>query len=96
MIYLDWNDIRTGIWSQLEMEWLYVAINDIIDISVTTGLPLEYVINQAPDKIHKKFIKVLLTIDDTEYTQKKYKNKNIKIDVKDFTLLAKYVNVEVL
>ena len=96
MLYLDWNDVRTGIWSQLEMEWLYVVINDIIDISVSTGLPLDYVINQEPDKIHKKFIKLLLTIDDTEYTQKKYKNKNIKIDVDDFTLLAKYVNVEVL
>ncbi len=97
MEYFTWDDDRLGTWDSLEMNWEIVLIQDIIQQSASSGLPLEYTLQQLPKKKTKKLLTILVKLNGEEYIEKKYKSeKNIHITVSEFKQIATAFNIEVI
>lgn len=97
MEYLNWEDPRLGTWDSLTDNWEAVLIEEIVEQSVRSGMPIESVLQQLPPEKTKKLLKILVTVNGEEYVEQKYKNQNkIHISVSDFKQIATAYNIEVI
>lgn len=97
MLYLGWSDIRVGKWETLELIWIRVVVEEIVDQAVSSGVPIETVLQQTTPEKAKKLLKILVTVNGEEYVEQKYKNQNkIHISVSDFKQIAAAYNIEVI
>lgn len=97
MEYLNWEDVRLGTWDSITDNWEAVLIEEIVEQSVSSGVPIETVLQQTPPEKAKKLLKILVTVNGEEYVEQKYKNQNkIHISVSDFKQIAAAYNIEVI
>lgn len=87
--FLNWSDIRIGTWNSNPFVWDDVAL---VDEVLTAGggnliSSLNYA-NKLPKKRKLQLIKIILTLQNKEFVEAKYKNsKHIKINIDDIKLL---------
>jgi len=87
--FLKWSDIRIGTWNSNPFTWDDVALIEEIEVVGGGNLDssLAYV-NKLPKKRKLQLIKIILTLQNKEFIETKYKNsKHIKINIDDIKLL---------
>lgn len=86
--FLNWNDIRVGLWNSNPFTWEDVALTEEV-LSSGGGIPEVIVpkVNKLSKKKRKKLIRIILTLKGEEYIEEKYKNDIPIITVEDIEFL---------
>lgn len=92
--FLNWSDVRIGTWNSNPFTWEDVALVD--DLVASSGGNLSLAVAQAnklPKKKKLQLIKIILTLQNEEFIESKYKQtKNITIHVDDVKFLLENRN----
>lgn len=92
--FLNWSDVRIGTWNSNPFTWEDVALVD--DLVASSGGNLSLAVakaNKLPKKKKLQLIKIILTLQNEEFIESKYKqDKNITIHVDDVKFLLENRN----
>lgn len=96
--FLKWGDIRVGKWGSNPFTWGDVAIIQ----EIFPGGPSEYDlydvhrdVNKKSEEKKKRIVKLIAKIEGKEFKEEKYKDKKIKVTVKDVKILFEALNIKV-
>jgi hypothetical protein len=97
--FLKWSDIRVGKWGSNPFTWGDVAIlQEIFPAGGTDGYnPYDVYrdVNKKSEEKKKKIVKLIAKIEGKEFKEEKYKDKKIKVTVKDVKILFEALNIKV-
>ena len=100
--YQNWEELNLN-WENEQRLWedIYLIIEELVDGSgARNPQELEYDIvrnlEKLPEPKREKLITVLIKLGNEDYKEKKKKQENIKVTVKDIqTIMTDYLKIEI-
>lgn len=96
--YLDWDDNRIGVWSEVDMTWDEVKIvEELREIGGGSYSPYDFYVNvnKQSNVKKKKIVKLIAKINGQEYKEEKSTTADIKISIKDIKMLTEKLNITI-